>query len=176
MSLKSNSIALQKGIEQLTRGLRFAGQLALISMVITICYDVIMRYVFRSPTLWSLEINTFLVLFITLIPAGDVLVSGSHLRITFFTNKMGKGLQNFLESLTRALGCLFAAMMTWKGFSMAAMAFRYDERMSTPLGTPLGIPYAFIPLGFGVLFLYYAVSLFSGTLAAGEAAPKQSEV
>jgi TRAP-type C4-dicarboxylate transport system permease small subunit len=153
---------IKTGVETAARVLRFAGQLALGSMVVTICYDVIMRYVFRAPTLWSLEINTFLVLFITLLPAGDVLASGSHLRISFFADKLSKGVQRALEKLTCLLGCLFGAMMTWKGFNMAYLAFQYNERMSTPLGTPLGIPYAMIPLGFSVMVLYYAVSFFEG--------------
>ena len=179
MTLKSFAIGLRSGLEWLTRGLRFAGQLALISMVLTICYDVVMRYVFKAPTLWSLEVNTFLVLFITLFPAGDVLASGSHLRITFFTDKMGRTVQNVLDALTKCLGCLFAALMTYKGFQMAHMAFQYDERMSTALGTPMVIPYSFIPIGFSVLGLYYLVSLFVSLVTgfeAGDVATQSAEV
>ena len=149
-------------IRAIAGGLRFAGQIALASMVATICYDVLMRYVFKAPTTWSLEVNTFLVLFITLMPAGDVLAAGSHLRITFFVEKMSPSLQRVLEKLTCLVGCLFGLVMTWKGFNMAYMAFKYNERMSTPIGTPMGIPYSFIPIGFFILCLYYSLSLLVG--------------
>lgn len=155
MSEEKNIIG--KSIGRLSRGLGFLGQLALASMVITICYDVLMRYVLKAPTSWSLEVNTFLVLFITLIPAGDVLANDSHLRITFFIDKLPLKLRKLLNWTTCTLGCLFGAVMIWKGWSMAALAFRYDERMSTPLGTPMFIPYLFIPIGFGVLLLQYLV-------------------
>ena len=149
-------------IVKLAAGLRFLGQLALASMVLTICYDVVMRYIFKAPTFWSLEVNTFLVVFITMLPAGDVLASGSHLRITFLLDRMGPGPRRLCFLLTAFLGTGFAAVMTWKGYQMAAMALRYDDRMSTPLGTPMFIPYGFIPVGFGIMGLYYLVSIFLG--------------
>ena len=162
MSNRTGLNTVLSGIEKLAGGLRFAGQLALASMVITICYDVVMRYVFKAPTHWSLEVNTFLVLFVALIPAGDVLASGSHLRITYFVDKFGPEVNAVLDRLSALLGAAFAAVMVWKGWQMAYMAFKYDERMSTPLGTPLGIPYLFIPIGFGILFLHYFVTLLIG--------------
>ena len=77
--------------------------------------------------------------------------------------------------IIRALGASFAAIMVWKGSQMAYMAFQYDDRMSTPLGTPLGIPYSFIPIGFGILFLHYFVTLIIGRKQA-EMEPGTQEV
>ncbi len=159
MSTNSPDSVLRKGLEGVARGLGFAGRLALASMMVTICYDVVMRYVFKTPTSWSLEVNTFMVLFVTLIPAGDVLASGSHLRITFFTEKMSPQVQSGIAKIVEAVGCLFCGLMAWKGFEIAWMALKYDERMSSPLGTPMVIPYIFIPVGFGVMFLQYLVAL-----------------
>jgi len=160
MSTDSRLSSSRQWVDGLARGLRVAGQFALAAMVVTICYDVVMRYVFRIPTSWSLEINTFMVLFVTLIPAGDVLASDVHLRITFFTDKLQPGKRAVLARLASAAGCLFCAVMTWKGFEMAWAALKYDERMSSPLGTPMVIPYMFIPVGFGVMFLQYLLAVF----------------
>ena len=167
-TILSNS---RKRVDGLARGLRVAGQFALASMVLTICYDVVMRYVFRIPTSWSLEINTFMVLFVTLIPAGDVLASDVHLRITFFTDKLQPGKQAVLSRLASVAGCLFCAVMTWKGFEMAWAALKYDERMSSPLGTPMVIPYLFIPIGFGIMFLQYLLAVCMRQRKAGASAP-----
>ncbi len=149
--------AFISGIDGLTWGLRCAGQLALAAMVISICYDAAMRYVFSSPTLWSLEVNTFLVVFITLLPAGDILKSDMHLRITFVSDRFTAGVRQLLDGVGTVVGILFCGFMTWKGWTMAMQAFQYNERMSTSLGTPLVIPYLFIPVGFGVLCLQYVL-------------------
>ncbi len=49
--------------------------------------------------------------------------------------------------------------MTQQGLLMAKLAYQYDERMSTPLGTPMFIPYLFIPIGFSVLILQFVVEI-----------------
>ena len=160
--MKTREHILSTGVDGLSRVLCFSGQVALAVMVITICYDVVMRYIFAAPTLWSLEVNTFLVVFITLIPAGDVLRTDSHLRITFFLDKLPPGARNWYNKLISGCGVAFCAFMVWKGFQMAMQAFRYNERLSTSLGTPLVIPYLFIPIGFGVLGLQFLVKGITG--------------
>lgn len=154
-----NGKSVETAIGRLARGLGFSGQLVLLFMVVTICYDVVMRYVFLAPTLWSLEVNTFLIVFLALIPAADALMSESQLRITFFAERLPWAVQRAIHVLTCLLGAGFSAIMVWKGWSMSMQAWQYGERMSTPLGTPMAIPYLFIPIGFGVLALAYLVRL-----------------
>jgi len=148
-----------KAIGRLSRGFGFLGQAALAVMVITICYDVVMRYVFNAPTHWSLEVNTFLLIFITMIPASAVLREDSHLRIGFFISKLSPKAQDIVRRIASVLGVFFCALMVRNGLNMAINAFTYDQRMSTPLGTPMVIPYLFIPFGFTVLGLQFLVRL-----------------
>ena len=148
-----------KCMGRLAQGFGFLGQLALAVMVVTICYDVVMRYAFNAPTHWSLEINTFLVIFITMIPASDVLREDSHLRIGFFISKFNLKTQNIMRRVAAVLGIVFCILMIRNGINMAVNAFTYDQRMSTPLGTPMVIPYLFIPFGFGVLGLQFLTRL-----------------
>ena len=148
-----------KAIGRLSQGFGFLGQLALAITVITICYDVVMRYVFNAPTHWSLEVNTFLLIFITMIPASAVLREDSHLRIEFFISKLSPKAQDIVRRIASVLGVLFCALMVRNGLNMAINAFTYDQRLSTPLGTPMVIPYLFIPVGFTVLGLQFLVRL-----------------
>ncbi len=147
------------GIGCLARGLRFSGQLALISMVVTICYDVVMRYVFAKPTTWCLEVNTFLIVFLAVFPAADVLKSDNHLKISFIPDKMSPAVRKFQKIVSSVLGIILSSVMTYQGFKMAWLSFEYGERMSTPLGTPIFIPYLFIPIGFGALALQFVVEI-----------------
>lgn len=158
-------------IDRLTSFLRTLGQIALLVMMVTICYDAIMRYVFAAPTLWSLELNTMLVLFVTVIPAGEVLRSNMQLRITFFTDRMGKRVRGFLDALASLAGVLFCGFMVWKGLAMAMHAFKYGERMSTAIGTPFVVPYMLIPIGFGVMCLQYVLKFAQVLVAQEKSAP-----
>ena len=84
----------------LERGGGLLGQLGLIFMVVSISYDVIMRYVFVAPTHWALEVNTFLLVFLCVIPAGNVLRVGSQIRITFLYDRLRPAVSLHLDRTT----------------------------------------------------------------------------
>lgn len=146
---------VDRGIGALTRLLRWAGQLVLVFMTVSICYDAIMRYVFAAPTVWSLEVNTFLLVFVGLAPAASVLRTGQQLHIGFFRMRFGRTQRLTANAVIALLGIVFCAVMTWRGAIMAGHAFQYGERMSTTLGTPMVLPFALIPIGFGLLTLQF---------------------
>ncbi len=144
-------------LKRLIAGSGYLGILSLAFMAASISYDVILRYVFYSPTYWALEMNTFLLAFLCLIPAGDVLRLGSQIRITFLFDRLGPGVRARLDSLRSVAGIFFCALMVWKGADMAYKAWLHNDRMSTSLGTPMVIPYLFLPIGFALLGLQYAL-------------------
>jgi TRAP-type C4-dicarboxylate transport system permease small subunit len=135
------------------------GEAAMAFMVVSISYDVLMRYVFLAPTIWALEVNTFLLVFLCTIPAADTLAAGTQIQITFLTERLPARVQAKLPAIGNTAGALFCAVMTWKGASMTWAAFQHNDRMSTSLGTPLAIPYALMPIGFGLLGLAYLARL-----------------
>lgn len=145
--------------EQIVGGGGFLGILGLGFMVISITYDVILRYFFAAPTNWALEINTFLLVFLCVVPAADVLKAGVQIRVTFLTDRLRARTRDRLEVLRAIAGFLFCAVMAWKGAVMALHAWQHNDRMSTSLGTPMAIPYLFLPLGFALLGLQYLTFL-----------------
>ncbi|EPX76167.1 TRAP transporter small permease [Salipiger mucosus] len=144
------------GIEKLTR---VGGQFVLAFMVITICYDAIMRYLFTAPTSWSLEVNTFLIVYVAVMTAADVQRTDSHIRISFFSDMMGRGAQRVNRMIIGAFGVVFSGIMAWRGFLMAYQAWEYGERVSSSFGTPMVYPYAMLPLGFGLLAIRFALNI-----------------
>ena len=149
------------------------GQLGMAFMVLSITYDVIMRYVFIAPTHWALEVNTFLLAFLCILPAGDVLRAGSMIRITFFYEGFRPAVKGRLDLVRSAAGLFFCAIMIWKGADMAWKAWLHSDRMSTSLGTPMFIPYLFLPIGFLLLALQY-LSTMTGILSKSPAAQPPS--
>ncbi len=144
-----------KIVERLARGAGILGEVTLVFMVLSIAYDVVMRYLFLAPTIWALEVNTFLLVFLCAVPGADVLTAGSQIQITFLTDRIAAGLRERLFLVADLAGAVFSAIMTWKGLSLAWNAWQHGDRMSTSLGTPMVIPYLFLPLGFGLLGLTY---------------------
>ncbi|MES0884897.1 TRAP transporter small permease [Roseibium sp. SCP14] len=136
------------------------GQLVLGFMVVTICYDAMMRYVFMAPTSWSLEVNTFLIVYVAVMTAANVQRDDGHIRITFFADMAGPGTQRLLRIFTALAGIGFSSIMAWRGWLIAYQAWEYGERVSSSFGTPMVVPYALLPLGFGTLAIQFLIDLF----------------
>jgi TRAP-type C4-dicarboxylate transport system permease small subunit len=157
-------------VGRLNQGFGVIGQAGLVFMVASITYDVILRYVFIAPTHWALEVNTFLLAFLCVIPAGNVLRVGSQIRITFLYDRLTPAVKARLDILRAAAGLFFCTIMIWKGWDMAWKAWLHNDRMSTSLGTPMGIPYLFLPIGFLLLALQY-LSIATSTWRKSPATP-----
>jgi TRAP-type C4-dicarboxylate transport system permease small subunit len=135
--------------------LRRVSQLVLFFMMITICYDTFMRYVFAAPTSWSLEINSFLVVYLAVMGAAEAQRQDQHIRITFFVDKMSPSLKEAIHLLMALLGGVFCGILAWRGGILALQAWEYGERVSSAFGTPMVYPYAMIPIGFGSLAIQF---------------------
>ena len=77
-----------------------------------------------------------------------------------------------LQILRGVAGVLFCAAMAWKGSVMTWQAWQHNDRMSTSLGTPMFIPYLFLPIGFMLLGLQYVILLKLGWTPK----PKESRI
>lgn len=145
---------------RLARALCWVGQIVLAFMVITICYDSIMRYGFKAPTSWSLEVNTFLIIYVAAMTAAAVQREDGHIRITFFSDMTSPSTQRVIRTVIGLVGAVFCGVMAWYGGHATLQAAEYGERVSSTLGTPMVIPYAMLPIGFGALALQYLLEAF----------------
>jgi TRAP-type C4-dicarboxylate transport system permease small subunit len=146
---------VMRGWDGLMAVLRGASILVLVFMAVTICYDAMMRHVFSAPTSWSLEINSFLLVYLAVMGAAEAQRHDAHIRIEFFADKLPLRAQALVGVATGLLGATFSFIMVWRGGTMMSQAFEYGERVSSSLGTPIGIPYAMLPIGFGLLGLQF---------------------
>ena len=64
--------------------------------------------------------------------------------------------------LVGIVGCVFCAIITWRGGLMAYDAWAYGERVSSGFGTPMWLPYGMLPIGFGALGLQFLINTLQG--------------
>lgn len=154
--------AVDRAVGWVSGLLHAGGALALGFIMLTIGYDALMRHFFAQATNWSLEINAFLLVYIALVPASETLRRGEQIGIGFITDHSGPALRRLFRVVIGLVGVTFCAALTYRGVLMAYDAHAYGERVSSTLGTPMWIPYGFIPLGFGVLGLQFMLILLRG--------------
>ncbi|WP_417565310.1 TRAP transporter small permease [Marinobacter sp.] len=135
--------------------LRWTSVAVLFFMMVSVCYDATMRYLFSAPTSWSLEINSFLLVYIAVVGAAEAQYHDAHIRITYFVDKMPETARAWIAVFGGLVGAGFCAIMVWRGGEMAFDAFKYEERVSSAFGTPMVIAYGMLPVGFGALALQF---------------------
>ena len=134
-------------------------EIALAGLLLLVFHEVIVRYVFNSPTLYSVELSEYLLVFVAFMSVGWVLKEDRHVQVTFLVDLFPPKIKLILDIVTSILIMGFCGIMVWKGGRSAITAYTGDYHSSSLLNFPLWIPYGIIPLGALVLGLQYIVRI-----------------
>lgn len=77
-----------RGMHALLRGTSIA---VLLFMMLSIFYDTVMRYLFSAPTSWSLEINSFLIVYMAVMGAAEAQRAQATFESTCFLSAVPTG-------------------------------------------------------------------------------------
>jgi len=112
----------------------------LMFVTFSIFVDVLLRYFFNSPSIWTTEISTYLFLYIIFLGTAYALQEGLHIRVTFFLGIFGPRSKGFVEFGTSILAMVYSFALLWQTSVMTWTAFK--EKWTSP--TMLNAPYAYI--------------------------------
>lgn len=150
---------IAKGINRLTWLAEVLAEIALAGLMLLVFHEVIVRYIFNSPTLYSVELSEYLLIFVAFMSIGWVLKKDRHVAVTFVINFLSPKVRSWLDVFTSLLTMVFCGILVWKGGESAITAYTGDYHSSSLMNFPLWIPYSFIPLGALVLGLQYIVRI-----------------
>ena len=128
------------------------GCLMYLSVAVIVTFEVIMRYIFRSPTMWVMEISGLLTIIASFLLFAYTLQEKGHTRVDFITAMVSGKSAFFLELYTTLLGLVYCGVLTWYGIKMIQSSLLMEEVTQT-LQIPLWIPQIFVPIGGGLMFV-----------------------
>lgn len=107
--------------------------------------QVISRYVFKSPLIWSEELARYLNIWITLFGIRFALKHDAHLRVSFFFNRFNRKIQHCIQ-LTTNIFIVVCIILYIPG----AIIFVEDQAqiVSSAMGVNMGIVYMPVVLGY----------------------------
>ncbi len=129
---------------------KFFGTMAcllLIPLLAFTGYEVLMRYVFHSPTIWVWDLNTILFAAIVMLGGADTLRENSHVGMDFLVQNFQPRNRAILDLITSVLfyfGMLALLVYSWE---QAVMSWKSNETMSTIWAPPYYLMKMLIPLG-----------------------------
>lgn len=150
---------VQKAVDRLTWISEVLAEIGLVALLLIVLHEVVVRYVFDSPTLHSVELSEYLLVMVVFLSIGWVLKSDRHVAVSFAADLLPKKARLGLNILTSLLTMTFLGILVWKGARTAFTAFTGGYHSSSLLNFPMWIPYSLIPLGALVLSLQYLVKI-----------------
>lgn len=135
-----------------------AGFIILLSGFI-IVYGVVLRYFFHKPTIWEIELASYLLIAATFIAAPSALHYNKHISVDIVTENINQKWKSILYIITGFLGILFSIVMAERGYQIWIEAYENDWRSGSVWNPKLMYPYLIIPLGMIWFSLQYFVEI-----------------
>ena len=136
-------------------------EIALILLLILVFHEVVARYFLDRPTLYSVELSEYLLIFIAFIPAGWLMREKKHVQMESFIHLMPWRVRNLLDCITSTVVFVFCVILIWQGTKSALIAFQGDYHSSSLLNVPLWITYSIIPIGSFLLAVQVIVRIIT---------------
>jgi TRAP-type C4-dicarboxylate transport system permease small subunit len=159
-SLKKTLGALAERMDSLSRKLGVVVGVLLVLMVLSLSFEVVMRYVFNMPTIWALDISVYIFIFIVYLGASYTELQQGHVKVDLLILRLPDKTKNVLRFVTGFLGLVFCAFFISGSWRQAIKVFEGNTHAGTTLNAPLFPMYFIIPIGIFFLSLQMIVSMF----------------
>lgn len=152
------------------------GVLALLLAFMTLItfVQVVLRYVFNSGLVWSLEATTYSFAWLLLIGISYGVRTHAHIAVDLLTNRLPKNTQRLFGLLAAALCILYAGLMFYGSFVLIDRMYMLGNH-ARDIAIPKWLLTGIMPVGFALLafrFFQAGLLIFKGeNIDAGDEEP-----
>jgi len=158
-------IMLKKIKFVLDRSLEVLVTVSMAVLVIDVVWQVFTRYVMKSPSTWTEELATFLMIWVGLLGSSVALNRGAHLGIDYFVAKLPQKKRLYVELFIFLSIAIFSLLVLCVGGSQLVRITLANGQVSAALGLKMGYVYLAIPVS-GFFLVIYSVEFFIECLNA----------
>ena len=135
---------------------KYSGYLAsalFIAIGFIVSYEVIMRYLFNSPTIWVNEVSRFLQIWATYLALTYSFHKQDFIRITVIYDRLNENGKKILDFISFIFILIFSSFVVYFGWLIAYDSLKVGRTSSTILDVPSFLTELAIPLCFAFLVL-----------------------
>jgi len=153
--------AILKRIDFISEGSGKLVSWLLLALIFALTYDVMMRYLFRAPTVWSFDVSYMLGGTIMLIGMAYVTLHRAHVRVDIIYTRLSKKAKTIIDLFfTGGVYLPLMCMLLERSFSRACWSFRAGEWSEIGFWRPIMWPFRWmIPVALS-LFILAGVAWF----------------
>jgi TRAP-type mannitol/chloroaromatic compound transport system permease small subunit len=157
--------SLIRSVETLSRIFGYGAAGLVFLLIVLMIYEIIVRYVFSTPTIWGYEVTTWVMGGSFVLAIAYALLTDSHVRIDFLHDWLGERARHGFDLLGYAIVLPLLVWFTWGLWDYWYGAFKTAERSGQSAWNPLVWPFRLV-LFLGVLAwtLQTIVEIFKSAL------------
>lgn len=159
-----------RGLTQTKRGVLRVLEAAVVgllgALVLDVLWQVTSRYVVRSPSAWTDELATLLVIWLALLGASAAFGRQAHLGVDFVVNELSPVWRRRTELVVHAVVAAFAVVVLIVGGLHLVRLAWLTGQVSPALGVNMAHVYLALPIS-GGLILLFALEAFIRTWVSG---------
>jgi TRAP-type C4-dicarboxylate transport system permease small subunit len=130
----------------------FLANLCMAGMLVLVCLNVILRYVFGQPIYWGDEVMIYLMVLLVFLGFGYMLIENRHVRMTAIMERLSVRTQNILWVIISLLGIGYFIILLLAGIYITKDSFQIGF-ISTITGWPIGPWQLVVCLGLAILLM-----------------------
>jgi C4-dicarboxylate transporter DctQ subunit len=138
---------VRKIVDGVTLWAAVLGGFLFVVITLIVFYEIVARYVFNSPTTWSIDVSIYLVMWATFLGAAYTLKEGGHVMVDVVLQKFSLRHVRLIRLVTYTLVLTFCLVLLWRGTLACIDAVRYNEVTLSTHRFPLWLPMSAIPTG-----------------------------
>ena len=148
---------------------RWAGYIVLALVFLlpaVMLYEVVLRYVFNSPTIWVFETSNFIFGAIIILGGGYLLLHKGHVSVDIIYSRLSVRAKAILDLCTSPLYFLFIGVLMWQGIDMFWTSMSRWENSPSVWAPPLWPLKLLIPVGCGLMLLQLIIKFIKDIITA----------
>lgn len=153
--------------DSLTDTMAVIAGLFIILMMFIECYEIVSRYFFRRPTVWSVEFCEYMLFFLAFLGATWVLRKRAHISVTILVERLKPRTQIYCNLFSSFLGIIISLIIFWFSLKTSWECYVISVKVVKTYAFPKWIFLSFISLGYLLLFIEF-IRQFLGHLRSLE--------
>lgn len=112
--------------------------------------QVVNRNVFQLPISWFEEVAVYSMIYMVLIGTEIGLRDGTQISVTTLVDKLSGKTKKIIQIVAKLIVVLFSSMILYSSIGMVQMQIKTGQT-SPALRIPMSLPYAALPISFGII-------------------------
>jgi len=144
-------------IDKISEKIALGSSFLAVALMVLMVWEVVARYVFNKPTIWSFDINQFLFCGLTALGAAYTLRTDGHVSIDILYSRLNSRVRGIMGIFTTLIMMAVLYVIIWQSSVATIDAYKGNFVTQTFFAPPVYPAKALIPIGM-FFFLLQAIA------------------